>query len=81
MTDPEATRLVLGLAAAIERHDQAAWAALLHGGDGPVDPRLLLRAALVVIRDQAGEAGEGEDPPVGAAEVLARWALVAAADD
>lgn len=78
MTDDEATRMVLGLAAALDRQDKAAVAALRYGGPGPVDDRQLLTAALWVIRDLASEEGEDETPAVGAAEVLARWALVAA---
>lgn len=80
MTEDEATCLVLGLAAALERQDKAAWAALYYGGPAAVSDRQLLMAALWVIRDLAAEEGEDENPMVGAEDVLRRWALVAADD-
>ena len=63
------------MAAARHRDDEAAVAALLYGGCGPVDQQGLLETALDIIAALASAQGAEELPSVDGEVVLQRWLL------
>lgn len=71
-------RMVFALAAVRYREDDAGLAALLWGGEDPVDERALLLTALDVLAELASAQGSEEIPSAGGEEVLRRWCLEAA---